>query len=52
MYVMVSDSAQDVSIDLRDEKTGARLTIALPSQHAAIALIGMQSKNVIAKYGF
>jgi hypothetical protein len=52
MYVMVSDSAQDVSIDLRDEKTGARLTVALPSQHAAIALIGMQSKNVIAKYGF
>jgi hypothetical protein len=52
MYVMVSDSAEDVSIDLRDEKTGARLTLALPSQHAAIALIGMQNKNVVAKYGF
>ena len=52
LYVMVSDSAEDVSIELRDEKTGARLNIGLLAQHAAIALIGTQSKTIIAKYGF
>ena len=52
LYVMASDSAEDVSIDLRDGKTGARLKVALRSQHAAIALIGLQSKTVIANYGF
>jgi len=49
---MASDSADDVSIDLRDGKTGARLKLALASQHAAIALIGLQSKTVVANYGF
>jgi hypothetical protein len=52
LYVMASDSADDVSIDLRDGKTGARLKLALASQHAAIALIGLQSKTVVADYGF
>jgi hypothetical protein len=52
LYVMASDSAEDVKIDLRDGKTGARLSVALPSQHAAMALIGLQDKMVIAKYGF
>ena len=45
LYVMASDSAEDVSIDLRDGKTGARLKVALRSQHAAIALIGLQRQN-------
>ncbi len=52
LYIMVSDSADDEQIDLRDNLTGAWLTLRLPSQHAAIALIGVQSKQVIARYGF
>ena len=52
MYILVSDSADEESIDLRDNLTGARLTMRLPAQHAAIALIGLQSKQVIVKYGF
>ena len=52
MYILVSDSAEDESIDLRDNLTGARLTLRLPAQHAAIALISLQSKQVIVKYGF
>ncbi len=52
LYVMASDSAEDVNIDLRDGKTGTRLKVALSSQHAAMALIGLQDKTVIAKYGF
>jgi hypothetical protein len=52
MYIMVSDSADDEQIDLRDNLTGARLALRLPGQHAAIALIGLQSKQVIVRYGF
>jgi hypothetical protein len=52
LYILVSDSAGDANIDLRDNLTGARLTLTLKSQHAALALIDKQSKSVIAKYGF
>lgn len=52
MYVMVSDAAEDARIDLRDKLTGARLSLVLPSQHAAIAVIGKSEKAVVAKYGF
>jgi hypothetical protein len=52
MYVMVSDAAEDAKIDLRDKLTGARLSFVLPSQHAAIAVIGKHEKAVVAKYGF
>ena len=52
MYILVSDSAEDESIDLRDNLTGARLALRLPAQHAAIALISQQSKQIVAKYGF
>jgi hypothetical protein len=52
LYVVVSDGAEDSKVDLRDKKTGAHLTIPLASQHAAMAVIGKQSKTVVAKYGF
>lgn len=52
MYVFASDSADDAKVDLRDKLTGVRLTLQLPSQHAAIAVIGKQQKSVVAKYGF
>jgi hypothetical protein len=52
MYILASDSADDEQIDLRDNLTGAHLSLRLPSQHAAIALIGQQSKQIIVKYGF
>ncbi len=52
LYVMVSDAAEDAKIDLRDNLTGARLSLLLPAQHAAIAVIGKREKVVVAKYGF
>jgi hypothetical protein len=52
MYVMISDAAEDAKIDLRDKATGVRLTLQIPSQHAAIAVIGKKEKTVVAKYGF
>jgi hypothetical protein len=52
LYVMVSDVAEDAKIDLRNKLTGARLSLRLPAQHAAIAVIGKREKGVVAKYGF
>ena len=52
LYVLVSDSAIDASINLRDQATGAQFTFSLPSEHAAIAVIGKKEKRVVAKYGF
>jgi hypothetical protein len=52
LYILESETAEDVAIDLRDGLTGARLTLKLPAQHAAIALIGKQKKGSIAQYEF
>ena len=52
LYVLVSDSANDATISLRDQATGVPLALSLPSEHAAIALIGKKEKRVTAKYGF
>jgi hypothetical protein len=52
LYILESENADDVPFDLRDSLTGARLTLKLPAQHAALALIGKQEKAVIARYGF
>jgi hypothetical protein len=49
---MISESAEDSKIDLRDKLTGVRLSLQLSSQHAAIALIGKKNKAVVARYGF
>jgi hypothetical protein len=52
LYVMVSDAAQDLPIDLRDKLTGVRLTLRLRAQHAALAVVGKRGKSVVARYGF
>jgi hypothetical protein len=52
LYILESENAGDAAIDLRDAVTGARLTLKLRAQHAALALIGKQEKAVIARYGF
>jgi hypothetical protein len=52
LYVLVSDSANEANISLRDQATGVPLAFALPAEHAAIAVIGKKEKKVIAKYGF
>jgi hypothetical protein len=52
LYVMESENEENAAVDLRDTITGARLTLKLPAQRAALALLGKPGKNVIAKYGF
>ncbi len=52
LYIIVSDSAEDSAMDVRDNATGVHLTLKLPAEHAALALIGKKEKAVIAKYGF
>ena len=52
LYILESENAEDAAVDLHDAITGTRLTLKLPAQHAAMALIGKQEKAVIARYGF
>jgi hypothetical protein len=52
LYIMSSEAADDVKLDLRDKVTGARLTLNLPSQRAALALLGKRTRAIIARYGF
>jgi hypothetical protein len=52
VYVLVSDSAADARIQLEDLATGVRLDLKLPSQHAAIAVLGKKEKKLLARYGF
>ncbi|HJY87217.1 MAG TPA: hypothetical protein VKE24_10305 [Candidatus Acidoferrales bacterium] len=52
LYIMVSDSADDAQIELRDKPTGVQWKLRLPAQHAALALIGNKEEGVIARYGF
>jgi hypothetical protein len=52
LYVIASDDAAPAKVDFRDKLTGARVQFQLPSQHAAMALIGKREKAVIAKYGY
>jgi hypothetical protein len=52
LYILESENEGDAAIDLRDAATGARFTLKLPAQHAALALIGKKEKGLIARYGF
>jgi hypothetical protein len=52
MYVFVSDSDKDVSVNIRDQATGVPIVFPLQAQHAALAVIGKKEKKVVAKYGF
>jgi hypothetical protein len=52
MYVFVSDSDKDASVNIRDQATGVPIAFPLRAQHAALAVIGKKEKKVVAKYGF
>ena len=52
LYVLISDSANDTAINLRDQSTGVSIAFTLPAEHAAIAVIGKKEKRIVAKYGF
>ncbi len=52
LYVVVSDSANVATINLRDQSTGVPLAFTLPAEHAAIVVAGKKEKKVVAKFGF
>jgi hypothetical protein len=52
LYVLVSDSANDTAINIRDQSTGVPLAFSLPAEHAAIAVVGKKEKRIVARYGF
>jgi hypothetical protein len=52
LYVMISDSAHDAAINLRDQETGTPITLSLRAEHAAIAVLSKKGKKIVARYGF
>jgi hypothetical protein len=52
LYLMISDAANDASINLRDQSTGVPIAFSLRAEHAAIAVIGKKEKKIVTKYGF
>jgi hypothetical protein len=52
LYILESESDRDCDITLHDALTGTDLKLQLPAQHAALALIDKQTRQLVAKYGF
>src|SRR5215468_3898538 len=52
LYIMASESAEDVQIDLHDRTTGASVKLKLASQRAAMAVVSKKNRGVVAKYGY
>jgi hypothetical protein len=52
LYVLVSDSADNAALSLRDRATGAQISLSLPAEHAAIAVISKKGRKLVATYGF
>jgi len=50
--VITSETAEDTNLEVRDKLSGGRLTLRLPAQHAALALISKSGGTAKAKYGF
>ncbi len=52
LYVIVSDSGDDVPVSIRDESTGVSVALTVRREHAAIAVIDKRQRKIVAKYGF
>jgi hypothetical protein len=52
LYVMISDAAENTEVDFVDHLSHAHVSLRLPSQRAALALIRRSDGKVQAKYGF
>jgi hypothetical protein len=51
-YIFESESNQDAEISLKNESTGMKIDLHLPSQRAALAVVDKKTKKIVAKYGF
>ena len=52
LYVMVSDSGDPAKVNIVDNTTGVSISLSLPAEHAAIAVVSKSQKKIVAKYGF
>ena len=52
LYIFVSEDAHDRALDLTDKPTGVRLTLTLPAERAALAIVDGSTRRVAATYGF
>ena len=52
LYILESETDRDADFSFHDPISGRELSIHLPAQHAALALIDKHTKQIVAKYGF
>jgi hypothetical protein len=52
LYLFMSESGRDESIDVRDKLTGAEIRFTLPEQRAVLVLLDKKDGRVMAKYGY
>jgi hypothetical protein len=52
LYLIVSESANDEEIAVKDKATGAELRFRLPAQRARLVLLRKRDGQVLARYGF
>jgi hypothetical protein len=52
LYLFMSESGRDESIDVRDKMTGAEIKFLLPEQRAVFVLLNKKDGKVIGKYGY
>lgn len=51
LFVLESEFGEDTKLRITDAATAAEFSLHLPSQHAALAIIDKQTKQIVAKYG-
>lgn len=52
LYVIVSDSSDSAKVSIVDNTTGVPISLSLPAERAAIAVVSKTQKKIVAKYGF
>jgi hypothetical protein len=52
LYVFESESNEDASIAIKDPASAVELRFNLPAQRAALAMVDLAKKQIVAKFGF
>jgi hypothetical protein len=52
LYLLMSESARDEDVAIKDKTTGAEIRLRLPSQRATLILLDKRTAKVITQYAF
>jgi hypothetical protein len=52
LYLLMSESARDEDVAIKDKTTGAEIRLRLPSQRATLVLLDKRTAKVITQYAF